>query len=71
MKVELHEIKIKDVVKDYKDSAEEGVTAYGGKLDIHHSVNTMGIKSVIGFLLAVFLVFAIPNIFPNCNGANT
>jgi len=28
----------------------------------------MGIKSVIGFLIAVFLVFAIPNIFPNCNG---
>ncbi|MBI2653587.1 DUF262 domain-containing protein [Candidatus Woesearchaeota archaeon] len=34
MKVELHKIPIKDVVKDYKDSAEEGVTAYGGKLDI-------------------------------------
>jgi hypothetical protein len=34
MKVELHEIQIKEVVKDYKDSAEEGVTAYGGKLDI-------------------------------------
>ena len=34
MRVELHKIPIKDVVKDYKDSAEEGVTAYGGKLDI-------------------------------------
>jgi len=34
MKIELHKIPIKDVVKDYKDSAEEGVTAYGGKLDI-------------------------------------
>lgn len=34
MKVELHKIPIKDVIKDYKDSAEEGVTAYGGKLDI-------------------------------------
>ena len=34
MKIELHKIPIKDVVKEYKDSAEEGVTAYGGKLDI-------------------------------------
>lgn len=34
MKVELHKIPIKEVVKDYKDSAEEGVTAYCGKLDI-------------------------------------
>ncbi len=34
MKIKLHEIPIKDVVKNYKDSAEEGVTAYGGKLDI-------------------------------------
>jgi len=34
MKVELHKIPIKDVAKDYKDSAEEGVIAYGGKLDI-------------------------------------
>ncbi len=34
MKVELHKIPIRDVIKDYKDSAEEGVTAYGGKLDI-------------------------------------
>lgn len=30
----MHSIPIKDVVKDYKDSAEEGVTAYGGILDI-------------------------------------
>lgn len=34
MKVELHRLLIKEVIKDYKDSAEEGVTAYGGKLDI-------------------------------------
>ncbi|MBC2717778.1 MAG: DUF262 domain-containing protein [Desulfobacteraceae bacterium] len=34
MKIEMHSIPIKDVVKDYKDSAEEGVTAYGGILDI-------------------------------------
>lgn len=34
MKIDLHKIKILEVVKDYKDSAEEGVTAFGGKLDI-------------------------------------
>lgn len=34
MKIELHKIKIAEVVQDYKDSAEEGVTAFGGKLDI-------------------------------------
>src|SRR5574344_2026767 len=34
MKIDLHKIKIADVVKDYKDSAEEGVSAFGGKLDI-------------------------------------
>ncbi len=34
MKIDLHKIKISEVVKDYKDSAEEGVTAFGGKLDI-------------------------------------
>ena len=34
MKIDLHKIKIAEVVKAYKDSAEEGVTAYGDKLDI-------------------------------------
>jgi len=34
MKIELQQIKIREVIKDYKDSAEEGVVAYGGKLDI-------------------------------------
>ncbi len=34
MKIDLHKIKIAEVVKDYKDSSEEGVSAYGGKLDI-------------------------------------
>jgi hypothetical protein len=34
MKIELHRIPVRDVVRDYKDSAEEGVTAYSGKLDI-------------------------------------
>ena len=34
MKIELHEIKVRDVVDGYADSAEEGVVAYGGKLDI-------------------------------------
>lgn len=34
MKIELHTIPIREVVADYKDSAEEGVVAYDGKLDI-------------------------------------
>ena len=34
MKIELHRIPIREVIADYKDSAEEGVTAYNGKLDI-------------------------------------
>ncbi|MBU1036836.1 DUF262 domain-containing protein [Patescibacteria group bacterium] len=34
MKIELNKISIRKVVANYKDSAEEGVTAYGGKLDI-------------------------------------
>jgi len=34
MKIDLYKIKISEVVKDYKDSAEEGVSAFGCKLDI-------------------------------------
>jgi hypothetical protein len=34
MKIELHKIPICEVIADYEDSAEEGVVAYGGKLDI-------------------------------------
>ena len=34
MKIELHKIPIRKVTVGYKDSAEEGVVAYGGKLDI-------------------------------------
>lgn len=34
MKIELQKIQIRDVVNGYKDSHEEGVVAYGGKLDI-------------------------------------
>ena len=34
MKIDLHKIEVRKVVANYKDSAEEGVTAYGGKLDI-------------------------------------
>jgi len=34
MKIELHEIPIKDLVKDYVDNQEEGVLGYGGKLNI-------------------------------------
>ena len=34
MKIELHEIPVRDVVAGYKDSAENGVVGYGGRLDI-------------------------------------
>ncbi len=34
MKIELHRIPVRDVVNGYKDSQEEGVIAYDGKLDI-------------------------------------
>ncbi|HVX90404.1 MAG TPA: DUF262 domain-containing protein [Candidatus Paceibacterota bacterium] len=34
MKIELQRIPIREVVEGYKDSAEEGVTAYAGRLDI-------------------------------------
>jgi hypothetical protein len=34
MKIELHKITIRKVIVGYKDSAEEGVTAYNGKLNI-------------------------------------
>ncbi len=34
MKIELQRIPVREVITGYKDSAEEGVTAYGGKLDI-------------------------------------
>jgi len=34
MEIDLHKITIREVIAGYKDSAEEGVVAYGGKLDI-------------------------------------
>ena len=34
MKIELHEIPIKDIAKDYTDNQEEGVLGYSGKLNI-------------------------------------
>jgi hypothetical protein len=34
MKIDLHKITIREVIDGYKDSAEEGVTAYNGKLNI-------------------------------------
>ncbi len=34
MKIDLHKISIREVVNGFKDSAEEGVVAYGGKLDV-------------------------------------
>ncbi len=34
MKIELQKISVREVITGYKDSAEEGVVAFGGKLDI-------------------------------------
>ncbi len=34
MKIELHEILVRDLVDGYADNDEEGVTGYGGRLDI-------------------------------------
>lgn len=34
MKIELHEIPVRDVVAGYVDSAENGIVGYGGKLNI-------------------------------------
>lgn len=34
MKIELHQIPVRDVISGYKDGAEEGVVAYDGKLNI-------------------------------------
>jgi len=34
MKIDLHKMSIRDVIAGYKDSAEEGVVAYSGRLDI-------------------------------------
>ena len=34
MDIKLHEIPVRDIVKGYKDSQEEGVVAYGGLLDV-------------------------------------
>ena len=34
MKIELHEITIREVYEGYKNSDEEGVVGYGGKLNI-------------------------------------
>jgi len=34
MKIELHEISIRELTTGYKDNSDDGVTGYGGKLDI-------------------------------------
>ena len=34
MNIELHRIKIREVIGGYQDNAEEGVVAYGGRLDV-------------------------------------
>lgn len=39
MKIDLYKIKVKDVVDGYKDSQEEGVVAYGGKLDVPSEIS--------------------------------
>ena len=39
MKIDLHEITVREVVNGYVDSDEEGVVAYGGKLDIRPSTS--------------------------------
>jgi hypothetical protein len=34
MDIKLHEIPVREVVEGYKDSAENGVTGYSGRLNI-------------------------------------
>ena len=34
MKIDLHEITVRELVDGYVNSEEEGVVAYGGKLDV-------------------------------------
>jgi hypothetical protein len=34
MKIDLHRLRIREVLRDFSDNAEEGVTAYGGQLNI-------------------------------------
>ena len=34
MKIELNKIKIRELVQGYEDNEEQGVRAYGGRLDI-------------------------------------
>jgi len=34
MKIELHEITVRELAEAYKDNADEGVVGYGGRLDI-------------------------------------
>ena len=40
MRIELHQIPIREVVAGYRDSAEDGVVAYGGNLDIRPKYQT-------------------------------
>ena len=39
MKIELHEIPVREVVEGYKDSAEDGVIGYNGRLNIRPLFN--------------------------------
>ena len=47
MKIELHEITVRELAEGYKDDQENGVTGYGGKLDIRPKYQReLSIKSV-------------------------
>ena len=39
MKIELNEIKVRKLTDGFLDSAEQGVVAYGGKLDIRRRIS--------------------------------
>ena len=47
MKIELHEIPVRDVVAGYVDSAENGVVGYGGKLNIRPAFQRTKTNSVM------------------------
>lgn len=45
MKIEMHEVPIRDVVDGYLDSADNGVVAYHGRLDVRpRSKGNLSIK---------------------------
>ena len=51
MKIELHEIKVKEVVNGFTDNAENGVVGYGGKLNIRPAFQHRGLgRAALAFL---------------------